>query len=288
MSKYSGKCDLFDYMSGLGGWFDKDGSPAALGEGPGPYYSDEWLDFLAFKKATGGVLHQHKKVALTAWNAEAIKKRCSGFDYKKIVTEVEDKRYKDGIRKDVSYTYIYYGKEYTLKELNKKGIYITLDIHFDTLLDLIPYYPYIVSAAAHSPEKTIIYISDLPYPIEERNDSFKNGVILDHRFQYYAKELQDHYKDIVLKYYNPACKEVIETLKFNLADDKYIAETSYEVDDQFPVEWIFDDEKFLHWKSPELLSNHEIVMCKQDAEKFLGTTMKVKYVKYVPHEIDLH
>ena len=26
MSKFSGKFDLFDYISGMGGWFDKDGN----------------------------------------------------------------------------------------------------------------------------------------------------------------------------------------------------------------------------------------------------------------------
>ena len=55
MSIYSGKCDLADHISGLGGWFDKDCNPVSFGqEGVGVFYSDEMLDFEAFKEQTGG------------------------------------------------------------------------------------------------------------------------------------------------------------------------------------------------------------------------------------------
>ena len=52
MSRFSGKCDLFDHISGLGGWYDKEGNPIKFGESSGPYYSDEYQDFLEFKKET--------------------------------------------------------------------------------------------------------------------------------------------------------------------------------------------------------------------------------------------
>ena len=54
MSIYSGKCDLCDHIMGTAGWYDKDGNPVKMGEGSGAYYSDEYRDFLEFKKRTGG------------------------------------------------------------------------------------------------------------------------------------------------------------------------------------------------------------------------------------------
>ena len=66
MSIFSGKNDLFDYISGLGGWFGRDGKPVKLGEA-NCYYSDETLDFEEFKRQTGGVIHQRKKVTVTVF-----------------------------------------------------------------------------------------------------------------------------------------------------------------------------------------------------------------------------
>ena len=63
MSRWSGKCDFADHISGLGGWYDKDGNPVKFGqEGVGAYYSDELQDFREFKRKTGGVMYQHKRI----------------------------------------------------------------------------------------------------------------------------------------------------------------------------------------------------------------------------------
>ena len=62
MSFLSGKCDLADLISGLGGYYDKDGNVIeSMSEHTGPCYSDIYQDFLIFKKQNGGVLHQYKK-----------------------------------------------------------------------------------------------------------------------------------------------------------------------------------------------------------------------------------
>lgn len=80
MSRYSGKCDFRDCIAGLGGWFDKDGNPVKMGDGTGAYYSDEMLDFIAFKKKTGGVMYQNLKVIVTEANQDLVAKKCSYFD----------------------------------------------------------------------------------------------------------------------------------------------------------------------------------------------------------------
>lgn len=201
-SVYSGKCDLFDWMGGLAGWYDKDGNPVEFGtEGVGVYYSDEYQDFLEFKKQTDGVIHQHKKIKVDEFNQDFIAKHCSQFEVIEHKSQVQDKRLKNTLREKTTYTYKYWGKEYTLKELNKHGVYITIDIHFDTILDLIPYYPYIVMCGSHYDGKSYIVISNEPFPVEERDDHYKCGYD-SKMWEYYNKKLQEHYIEIVLKYFN--------------------------------------------------------------------------------------
>ncbi len=276
MSVYSGKCDLSDHISGMGGWFDKDGKPVKFGD---PHvhvlYSDEWLDFLAFKKATGGVMHQHKKITLTPWNHEDVKKLCKEFDYQEHTRIVPDKRQKSGQREEKYLTYTYWDKEYTLKELNKKGIWITIDIHFNTLLDLIPYYPYIVSMCAHSDGKEVIYISQQSFVDEEIDDHLEHGWYSDF-WQHYKKKLQDHYRDVVLEHYNPTGRIVEEELHFFEVGGRYMAYTREPIDDGFDVEWITTK---THWTGPKVLNETTIEMYKQDFEGYLGDTVKVRYVK---------
>ena len=296
MSIFSGKCDLCDHISGMGGWFDKDGNPVKFNDpNVRALYSDEWLDFLAFKKATGGVMHQHKKITLTPWNHEEIKKLCKNFDYQEHTRTVPDKRNKTGQREEKYLTYTYWGKKYTLKELNKKDIWITIDIHFDTLLDLIPYYPYIVSMCSHSSEKEVIYISDQSFVDEERDDHLKCGWYSDF-WQYYKKELQDHYRDIVLEYFNPEGREVVEDVEFTLEEVKegdtprYIAWLHNPIDSNFYVEWRWEDNQMhTHWTSPKVIDYDQgiIEMSKQDYESFIGNKVMVKYVKQKDHKLNL-
>lgn len=208
MSRFSGKCDLRDHISGLGGWYDRDGNPVKFGqEGVYCYYSDEMQDFEEFKKRTGGVIHQHKKVKVSECNQDEVVKHCP---YLKIIPHTQvvvDKRYKEGKREITTYTYEYWGKEYTLKELNKHGVSVVLDIHFDTLLDLIPYYPYIVSFAACGDGKETVFISNESFVIEERDDRIERGVFSDY-WESYVKELQEHYLEVFEKYYQNKEKKV--------------------------------------------------------------------------------
>jgi hypothetical protein len=280
VSQFSGRCDLANYIEGLSGWRDKNGNKVD-DTYFNPRYGNEWEDFLVFKKQTKGLLHQHKKVTVSEWNQEEVKERCHQFDFTEHVRVIKDKRFKKGVREEKYFTYTYWNKEYeSLKELNKKGVYITIDIPFETLLDLIPYYPYTVSAAACNNEGSYIVISEKPYPIEQRDESLSKGGKLFDYWQSYAKKLQEHYREVVLKYYNPTGREIIERINFELdSKGRYIAHTRFPVDDNFKLDWEFAIESKTHWTSPKLIDENTIEMSKQDAEKFLGTSMEVKYVR---------
>lgn len=253
MSRYSGCCDLYDHISGLGGWFDKDGKPVKFGKAS-RYYSDEMLDFIEFKRQTGGVIHQHKKVKVSKWNQEDVKNHCPGFNFIKHTRKIPDKRCRSGFREETYYTYTYYGKEYTsLKELNKKNVYITIDIHFNTLLDLIPYYPYIVSACSHnsdsSPE-SYVFISEKPYPIEQRDERLKTGGLIDYSFQRYQRDLNEHFRDVVLEYYNPTGRKQTESLTVYEENGRKFVRPSREIDTAWKITVALTKYDYI-FKSPE-------------------------------------
>lgn len=253
MSRYSGCCDLYDHISGLGGWFDKDGKPVKFGKAS-RYYSDEMLDFIEFKRQTGGVIHQHKKVKVSKWNQEDVKNHCPGFNFTKHTRKIPDNRCRSGFREETYYTYTYYGKEYTsLKELNKKNVYITIDIHFNTLLDLIPYYPYIVSACSHnsdsSPE-SYVFISEKPYPIEQRDERLKTGGLIDYSFQRYQRDLNEHFRDVVLEYYNSTGREQTESLTVYEENGRKFVRPSKEIDTAWKITVALTKHDYI-FKSPE-------------------------------------
>ena len=121
MSIFSGKCDLFDHISGMGGWYDRNGNKVKFTqEGVSVLYSDPLRDFEEFKRRTGGVIYQHVHIK-EVWegNQEFIKAHCKEFDFAENADEVPDKRKKSGWRADRYFTYYYWGKWYKAKEINK-------------------------------------------------------------------------------------------------------------------------------------------------------------------------
>lgn len=247
----------------------------------GAYYSDEYRDFLAFKKLTGGVIHQHKKIKLTTWNQDEVKKLCPEFEAIPHCRIIPDKRQKSGKREETYYTYKYYGTEYkNEKELNKHGIWITVDIHFNNLLDLIPYYPYLVSMSCGG----TVYISQQSFVDEELEDHLDGGWYSGF-WQHYKKELQDHYREIVLRYFNPAGREHVEEVKF---DDKGIGHVSHSIDENFDLEWRWpNDRTQSHWTSPKIVNAEkgEILISEQDLNNYIGNTALVYYVEAKEHPV---
>lgn len=282
MSVYSGKCDLADLIFGQGGYFDKDGNSVKFGdEGVNGYYSDEWLDFLAFKKKTGGVLYQHKNVKVNSYNKGEIKEHCADFDFKEKVVKVADKRSKTGYREDKSYIYIYYGKEYTEKELNAEGgVYIKVEVRFETLLDLLEYYPYLTSAVVSNEDKITVFIHDRSFVDEEFDQLVKSGYVSNLR-THYKHELAKHYAEVTLKYYNPTGHEITEEVTF---DENGIGYTSKPVNERFKLNWDLDwlnENKGYssHWTSPKLIEANKIQISKEDLKHFIGNKAVVKYVE---------
>ena len=234
MSRFSSKFDLFDFMSGMGGWFDRDGNLVKdICSGPGVLYSDAMRDFEAFKKSTGGVIHQHIKVKVDEWNQDYVKSHCPGFDFIKHTEVREDKRCKEGKKEYYYYTYTYYGKEYSnLKELNKHGVYITKSIYFDNILELIPYFPYIVTAMSYNEGKAHVVVSDRSYTDKCFREHNWEGV--EQSFYNYRKELAKFTRDIVLEYFSDYKERTIkEELKVIKENDKYIVHTSKDIDYNF-------------------------------------------------------
>ena len=277
MSQFSGKCDLADWIAGQGGWFDKNGNPVKIGDkNVHVYYSDEMLDFKAFKESTGGVLHQHKKVKVDELNQDDVAKHCPDLIIHKHEEVVKDKRVASGEKTKTTYTYTYWGKEYTLKELNKHGVWVTIDIHFDTLLDLIPYYPYNVSIGTRSDDKQVVYISDQSYVIKHRDSMIETGHFNDY-WEHYQKELQKHYMEVVLEYFNPVDREVEEELNFfDTGNGRYIAFTKYPIDENIEVKWVTEKSR---WTSPKRIGKTIIEMSKKDFECYLGNKCKVYYAR---------
>lgn len=287
MSMYSGKCDLYDHISGMGGWYNKEGKPVKFSDPDvHVFYSDEYRDFLAFKKATGGVMYQHKKVVVTEWNQAKVAQQNEFFKVIEHKETITDKRTKSGEKEKITYTYEYFGKEYkSLKDINKHGVFVTLEIHFDTLLDLIPYYPYIVSAAVNSDGKSTVYLSQKSFVDEERDEHYAHGYFSNY-WEHYKKALQDHYRDIVLTYFNPTGREHIETITF---DENRHGFVSKSIDTNFDVEWHFDGPIESHWTSPKVVNAEtgEIEISQPDYESYLGHTVQVYYVEQKEHELKI-
>lgn len=292
MSRYSGKFDLADHLSGLGGWFDQDGKPVKFGEAS-RYYSDEMLDFIEFKRQTGGVIHQHKKVTVSEWNQEDVKNHCPGFNFTKHTRKIPDKRCRSGFREETYYTYTYYGKKYgSLKELNKKNVYITIDIHFNTLLDLIPYYPYIVSACSYDSDsnpESCVFISEKPYPIEQRDERLRTGGLIDNSFQHYQRDLIEHFRDVVLEYYNPEGREMEETLRIHAVDGHLLAYPSAGVDTAWKIDVVRDRHEYV-FSLPKWDDGHKAIDVTNvwpDLEE--GDTITVRFIrKDGDRGLDLH
>ncbi len=285
MSRYSGKCDLADLVFGQGGYFDKEGNPVKFGDRDvNAYYSNEWLDFLAFKKKTNGTLYQHKNVKVHDYNQEEIKKYCSNFDYREVITKIEDKRSKKGYREERSFIYTYYGKEYTEKELNAKGgVYLTLAIKFDTLLDLLEYYPYLTSAVASTEDKLTVVISERSFVEAEFDSLLKSGYVSNLR-NFYKKELAKHYAEVALQYYNPKGHEVEEIVEFN---SDGIGLTKNKINDRFNLSLDMDYMKEVYnkhsiWTNPKLVEENKIKISLTDLNELssFGFPLKLK-VKYV-------
>ena len=283
MSRFSGRYDLFDAMSGTGGWFDKNGNPVKFNqEGVSCYYSDVMKDFEAFKNETDGVIHQHIKVKVDEWNQDYVKTHCKGFNFEKHIKTIIDKRCNSGIREIQYYTYNYYNKEYKdLKELNKHGVFITKDIHFNTLLDLVPYFPYIVTVAAHSDGKSYIVVSKESFVEEEFKEHLRDSA--DTMANHYRHELAKFTQKVVLRYFSDYKERTIEQdFKIEKENDKYIVHLEKPLDYNFDIKLVTSEP---YWSNPKQIDDYTLDVTDTffDIEK--RETIRIKYVHKKDYEL---
>ena len=278
MSFLSGKCDLYNHISGMGGWFDKDGNPVKFGEKDvGVFYSDILRDFDAFKKATGGVLYQNIKITTID--------KYNQFDFEKLCPEFKVIEHKAENSKRTTYTYEYWGKKYqTLKEINKKGIFIEDKIYFNTILELVPFLPRIVSACSRDADgKETVYVTGESYAEYEHRHMLNLGYD-SKTITYYRKELADLYFDIAGRLFDikkeNTCEEIIKS--FTTVDDIYNYEikTENKIDCNFPVELYLNGIKRIATIKDDytiLISGLIFEDRLNDAVK--NGTLKIKYVR---------
>lgn len=272
MSRYSGKCDLFDHIS-----FEK-----SYNKG-GYSLSDELECFEIFKKRTGGKIYQHYQVTVSEYNQEKVKQACKHFDYEEIKTEVIDKRTKTGTKTIVSYKYKYYNQEYnSLKELNKHGVYIEQEITFNTLLDIIPYYPYIVTFSASDENGEHVVIANDSFPMSEFKDGLKHGLWF--RFPAWDnKELQNHYLEVAEKYFLYKIDERRKTIP--VVGYKPLHNGYYELPLPKAADYMHADEvKYVwkdgnvksHWSNPKFSEQDPTVLLltEADVDTFLSEDIK--------------
>lgn len=283
MSQLSGRCDLLDHIFGMGGLYDaRTHRPVKFNEeGVYAYVSDLLQDFNEFKKQTGGVIYQHKEIKLENWMGQKefdfIKSHCKGFDYKADETA--------GRRK---YIFTYYGKEYTLKDLKKKGIYVEVSIQFNTLLDLLPYFPYVISISCVSDGKQYVVIAGESEVEYERNRSIKLCSTYS-CYSMYVKAMNDLYLEVCRHYFLYKEDERINYLFIDRAtkveNGNYQIKTENPIDYMHDLEFVWDDGKnHLHWTSPKLVDEHTIEIHKEDFENRLKDDIKlcrvrVKYIE---------
>lgn len=186
MSKFSGKCDLYDHVYMIGNSGDK----------------TELELFNEFKEATNGVLYQHIKVPIDKNNFDNLvesEKATYGDKY--------DLKYCLG--KDNEGNYYYYGKKFrSIKTLAKNfDYYMRKEIHFEKFIDLIKYYPYLISMSSSYKDDdgkrhSTIYITNDSYIDIHENEMLVWSLHSKHKiYDYYRNELINEYIRVVKEYY---------------------------------------------------------------------------------------
>lgn len=192
MSQFSGKHDLADTI------FMQKMYPIDPSNPNSPLTSDEMECFNIFKKMTKGAIHQHIKLELSEMN---IDKEIELVNNPRLLSKKEISWGDDKEHRTKKYIYIYWDKEYnSLRELNKKGYHSTKKIKFETLLDIIPYYPYIVSFMSADDKSTFVVVSSESH-VESEYLKFRGFGSEPLMAEHYRKELQNHYIEVVNQYF---------------------------------------------------------------------------------------
>lgn len=257
-------------------------------------YSDIMECFRIFKEKTGGILHRDVHIDVNENNCKLVAEKCEEFkefSFKTTPLKVVDKRSKSGFREETLYTYTYLGEEYTEKELRKRGgVYIDDPIKFDNILELIPYFPYLVTMLYNSENKMVVYISE---------DSFAEREHIQHLQAGFDSSMIHHYRKELAEIYYDVCKDYLlykleERTKIISIEDlvsydehNYIMKVKNGIDENHAVKYFWvDGTARTHWCSPKMLDKYTIMLNKQDVDSYLADAIKegnvkIKYVEYV-------
>lgn len=274
MSGFSGKCDLFDHIyAGCADW------------------KEYFERFEEFKKKTGGKLYQERKVSVSNCNIDDICDMNPNLKFEEVeVTKTN----KNGVsRKFKEKRFTYWDKEYVgLKELNKKGVYVRIEIPFETVLDLIPYYPYVIACNYWSSDNEIVILSHQSYPDSEIEDRLDGGYFMGQPsiewLFHYKHELQEHYRDVLGQlFFDIGCRRVqlsLKDIELKKDGDWYLLTVEKDVDPNFPVKWFFPSGLKTHWTNPKRIDDRTIAFHARDVEYYLKDAMQsngaqLEYVK---------
>lgn len=174
MSKFTGKCDLYDhiYMIGSKGTDDS---------------MTDLERFEVFKQRTGGKIYQTIPVELTKFNIEYF-----------LANDEQLVKTSDG--------YQYWGKTFkTLKQLNKHGYWTKRTIEFETMLDILPYVGNIISLLLSNEGHETVFISRKSYPEMRYDESLEYGHPRDCSLEF-RRSLQAEFRKIAAE-----TEQVVET-----------------------------------------------------------------------------
>ena len=159
--------------------------------------------FEIFKEETEGKLYQNITVELNPWNLDKEIKYINRPEFlsKEVeVIQVPDKRCKSGFKTKEKVFVKYLGKLIPLE--NKPKVCVHKVIYFEDMIDLVPYYPYIVSSYARYEKDgklvcsvTISQNSYLDYSYLEKREVGGDISYLEH----YKKNLKEELINTVLE-----------------------------------------------------------------------------------------
>lgn len=207
---------------------------------------------------------------------------------------IEKKNAKGEIKEVLQKSYYYWDKEYdSLKKLNKHGVYVMIDIPFDTIFDLIPYYPYVIACHYFSKEKEMVILaheSFVDQTIDERLESGwfdKDSISFQWR---YKQELAEHTHEVAAQLdKNLAARyDVINIHDTQMIKDGeyYLVKTEYPVDYNHKIEWLnasMETPQHTRWTSPAYRDTNTLALNKKDIEGYMkdDITNSNCFVRYV-------
>lgn len=188
MSFVSGKYDIYDLIYSHCRYND---------------WEDKKKAFEIFKEETGGKLYQNITVELNSWNLDKEIEYINRPEFlsKEVeVIQVPDKRCKSGFKTKEKVFVKYLGELIPLE--NKPKICVHKIIYFEDMIDLVPYYPYIVSSYGRC-EKDGKFICN----VNISKESYLESRYLDTRklggdvsyLEHYRKKLKEELINTVLE-----------------------------------------------------------------------------------------